>query len=175
MTKGERVIRQWLKEDSSLLWRVEPRADLESAKPVSVTEKHEETDRRPVERTARTPPDRVGQKRSTNPPAPRSERRRASERAQRLLLDQLANGPKPGALIEAAAEAAEISERALVAAADVLGVRTLKGQWWLPGSCRERTQISRGRRARPAFNPWHVDSYARGREATAPAGNEARK
>ena len=24
------------------------------------------------------------------------------------------------------------------------------------------------------FNPWHVDCYARGREATAPAGNEAR-
>jgi len=137
VTKGERVIRQWPKEDSSLLWRVELRADLrqEAAKPVSATEKHEETDRRPVERTACacTPPDRVGQKRSTNPPAPRSERRRASERAQRLLLDQLANGPKPGALIEAAAEAAEISERALVAAADVLGVRTLKGQWWLPG------------------------------------------
>jgi hypothetical protein len=135
VTKGERVIRQWPKEDSSLLWRGELRADLrrESAKPVSATEKHEETDRRPAERTARTPPDRVGQKRSTNPPAPRSERRRASERAQRLLLDQLANGPKPGALIEAAAEAAEISERALVAAADVLGVRTQKGQWWLPG------------------------------------------
>jgi hypothetical protein len=47
-----------------------------------------------------------------------------------LLLAHLANGPKPGALIEAAAE---ISERALVAAADVLGVRTQKGQWWLPG------------------------------------------
>jgi hypothetical protein len=46
---------------------------------------------------------------------------------------QLADGPKPGASVEAAAEAAEISERALVAAADVLGVRTQKGQWWLPG------------------------------------------
>jgi hypothetical protein len=137
VTKGERAIRQWLKEDSSLLRRVELRADLrqESAKPVSVTDKHEETDYRPVERTARacTPRDRVGQKRSTNAPAPLSERRRASERAQRLLLAHLANGPKPGALIEAAAEAAEISERALVAAADVLGVRTQKGQWWLPG------------------------------------------
>jgi hypothetical protein len=47
--------------------------------------------------------------------------------------EQLANGPKPGAQIEAAAEAAEIPERSLIAAADDLGVRTRRGNWWLPG------------------------------------------
>jgi hypothetical protein len=50
--------------------------------------------------------------------------------ARRLLREQLANGPKPGALIEAAAE---ISERSLIAAADALGVSTQRGQWWVPG------------------------------------------
>lgn len=62
-----------------------------------------------------------------------SEKRRASERAQRLLLEQLANGPRPGSQLEAAAQAAEIPESALIAAADALGVRTQRGQWWLPG------------------------------------------
>jgi len=62
-----------------------------------------------------------------------SEKRRASERAQRLLLEQLANGPRPGSQLEAAAEAAEIPESVLIAAADALGVRTQRGQWWLPG------------------------------------------
>jgi hypothetical protein len=38
------------------------------------------------------------------------------------------NGPKP-----AAAEAAEIPERSLIAAADKLSVRTQRGQWWLLG------------------------------------------
>ena len=46
------------------------------------------------------------------------------------MLEQLANGPKPGVEIEAAAKAAEIPERALIVAADV---RTQRGQWWLPG------------------------------------------
>lgn len=54
-------------------------------------------------------------------------------RARAFLHDQLANGPKPGALIEAAAEAASIPERSLIVAADALGVRTQRGQWWLPG------------------------------------------
>jgi hypothetical protein len=49
-----------------------------------------------------------------------------------LLQRQLADGPKPGALVEAAAQAAEIPKRELLAAADVLGVRTQRGQWWLP-------------------------------------------
>jgi hypothetical protein len=33
----------------------------------------------------------------------------------------------------AAAEASEIPERSLIAAADDLGVRTQRGQWWLLG------------------------------------------
>jgi len=44
----------------------------------------------------------------------------------------LAGVPKPGAPIEAAAEAAEIPERSLIAASSVLGVRAQRGQWWLP-------------------------------------------
>jgi hypothetical protein len=32
-----------------------------------------------------------------------------------------------------AAEAAKISERTLIAAAERLDVRTQRGQWWLPG------------------------------------------
>jgi hypothetical protein len=51
-----------------------------------------------------------------------------------LLQRQLADGPKPGALVEAAAQAAEIPKRTLIAAADALGVRTRKGQWWIPGA-----------------------------------------
>jgi hypothetical protein len=39
----------------------------------------------------------------------------------------------PESQIEAAAAAAEIPERLLIAAADALGVRTQHGQWWLPG------------------------------------------
>jgi hypothetical protein len=34
---------------------------------------------------------------------------------------------------EAAAEAVKIRERSLIAAAESLGVRTQRGQWWLPG------------------------------------------
>jgi hypothetical protein len=50
-----------------------------------------------------------------------------------LLQEQLSDGPRPGAQVTAAAEAAEIPERSLLAAADVLGVRCRQGQWWLPG------------------------------------------
>jgi len=39
---------------------------------------------------------------------------------------------KPGAQIEVAAQAAAIPERSRIAAASVLGVRTQRGQWWLP-------------------------------------------
>jgi hypothetical protein len=126
------------KEDSSLLWRAELRQ--ESTKPASVTDKHKEADRRPVERTeaepncrACSPPDRVGQNRSTNPPTSRRATSQVSERAQRLLRTHLASGPKRGELIEAAAEAAGIPGSSLIKAADVLGVRTRRGQWWLPG------------------------------------------
>ena len=56
-----------------------------------------------------------------------------SQRARDLVRSQLANGPKAEAYIIAAAEAAAISERSLIAAADRLGVRCQRGQWWLPG------------------------------------------
>jgi hypothetical protein len=62
---------------------------------------------------------------------PRAQR--PLERA-RTLREQLGNGPKPGAQIAAAAQAADIPERFLIAAAsDALGVRTQHGQWRLPG------------------------------------------
>jgi hypothetical protein len=50
-----------------------------------------------------------------------------------LLREQLADGPKPAAEIQAAAEAAAIPAHALLAAADALDVRCQRGQWWLPG------------------------------------------
>jgi hypothetical protein len=46
---------------------------------------------------------------------------------------QLANGPKPESHVVAAAEAVDIPERSLIIATDTLGVRTRRGQWWLPG------------------------------------------
>jgi hypothetical protein len=77
---------------------------------------------------------------ATSTPAPRVSRARqkrlprpdVSQRARALVRQQLANGPKPGAQVEAAAEAAEIPERSLIRAADALGVRTQRGQWWMP-------------------------------------------
>jgi hypothetical protein len=57
----------------------------------------------------------------------------SAERARAFLHDQLVEGPKPGAEIEAAAQEAAIPERSLLAATDALGVRTQCGQWWLPG------------------------------------------
>jgi hypothetical protein len=57
----------------------------------------------------------------------------AQDAATELLRQQLASGPKCAEHVEAAAEAAEIDELVLVAAADALGVRTQRGQWWLPG------------------------------------------
>jgi hypothetical protein len=41
--------------------------------------------------------------------------------------------PRPASQIEAAAEAAEIPERSLIAATDALDVRCRQGLWWLPG------------------------------------------
>jgi hypothetical protein len=49
------------------------------------------------------------------------------------LQEQLADGPKPGALVEAAAEKADIAKAELIRATDALGVRCRRGQWWLPG------------------------------------------
>jgi hypothetical protein len=57
-----------------------------------------------------------------------------SKRAQTLLRQQLADGPKAQASIEAAAEVAEIPKRSLMAAAEALGVLKVRGQCWrLPG------------------------------------------
>jgi hypothetical protein len=53
--------------------------------------------------------------------------------AQALLQEQLADGPKPGVLVEAAAEKADIAKAELIGATDALGVRCRRGQWWLPG------------------------------------------
>jgi hypothetical protein len=77
----------------------------------------------------------------TDTPAPKPEKTNTpksrppepEQRARALLRAQLADGPKPGALVEAAAQAAEIPKPALIAAADELGVRTRRGRWWLPG------------------------------------------
>jgi hypothetical protein len=55
------------------------------------------------------------------------------KRTRALLREQLRHGLKPGAQIQAAAQAAAIPERSRIAAADALRVRTRKGQWWLPG------------------------------------------
>jgi hypothetical protein len=51
------------------------------------------------------------------------------KRSQALLREQIVEVPRP----EAQIEAAEIPERSLIAAADALGVRCRRGEWWLPG------------------------------------------
>lgn len=56
-----------------------------------------------------------------------------SSKARALLPEHPAHGPRLGAHIEAAVEAAGLTERALLSAADALGVRTQRGPWWLPG------------------------------------------
>jgi hypothetical protein len=76
---------------------------------------------------------RVKCKPSDPPTTGHGRRGRPSKRAQALVREQLADGPKRGEEVRAAAEAAEISERTLIAAAGALGVRARKGQWWLPG------------------------------------------
>jgi hypothetical protein len=62
-------------------------------------------------------------------PKPSPETARACE----LLHEQLKHGPRPAAEIEAAAQAAEIPKRVLIAATDELGVRSKRGEWRLPG------------------------------------------
>jgi hypothetical protein len=72
----------------------------------------------------------------TDPEAPSRKRRDRPptvQLARALLQEQLADGPKPGALVEAAAQAAEIPKRELLTACDGLDVRARRGQWWLPG------------------------------------------
>jgi hypothetical protein len=61
-----------------------------------------------------------------------------SEKAQKLLREQLANAPKRAEPIErradcGRAQAAAIPERPLIAVASALEVRTQRGRWWLPG------------------------------------------
>jgi hypothetical protein len=51
----------------------------------------------------------------------------AQDEAAELLRRQLASGPKCVEHLEATAEAAEIDEEVLIAAADALGVRTQRG------------------------------------------------
>ena len=53
-------------------------------------------------------------------------------RARALLRQELKDGPKPGAQVEAAAAAAGLAKRGLLAATDALDVRCRQGQWWLP-------------------------------------------
>ena len=95
----------------------------------------------PVLKAAPKPRQAVG-------PAPRESRTatsgtgqelrgRPSQRAQALVRAPLADGPRRGEDVQAAAEAAEISECTLIAAASALGVRTRKGQWWIPGYRRD--------------------------------------
>ena len=78
-------------------------------------------------------PKRVRRKRKRKPGAPPAsmsnpaQRSQPSERARALVRERLADGPKPGWEIEAAAEAAAIPEHALIAAADELGVVTARG------------------------------------------------
>jgi hypothetical protein len=67
-----------------------------------------------------------------SPPAGNG-RPRVKERAERCLREQLANGPRCGERVIAAAAEVDVSERTLIAAAERLGVRTRRGEWWLPG------------------------------------------
>jgi len=84
-------------------------------------------------------PKRVRRKRKRKPGAPPAsmstpaQRSQPSERARALVREQLADGPKPGSEIAAAAEAAAIPEGVLLAATDTLGVVTRRGEWRLPG------------------------------------------
>jgi hypothetical protein len=64
-------------------------------------------------------------------PAAAKDERAALVKACRLLREQLKEGPKPEA--EIAVRFAEHGLRAwMVEAAERLGVRTQRGQWWLP-------------------------------------------
>jgi hypothetical protein len=60
-------------------------------------------------------------------------RPRAKERAEAVVRERLANGAVSGESIKAAAAAAKVSERTLIAAAERLNVRCWKGMWFLPG------------------------------------------
>jgi hypothetical protein len=92
-------------------------------RPVSDYPKPIET-RKPEPKSSDTPSPLPGKNRhppsdngAENSGVPKNTRRReVSERARALVRAQLANGPKRVELVEAAAEAAAISERSLLAA-----------------------------------------------------------
>jgi len=50
-----------------------------------------------------------------------------------VLRARLAAGPQLRSEIEVEAETLDIPEGSLLVAADELGVRTRRGEWWLPG------------------------------------------
>ena len=52
---------------------------------------------------------------------------------RRLVSPDILARYERGEPVKAAVEVLEIPERALIAAADALGVRTQHGHWWLPG------------------------------------------
>jgi hypothetical protein len=69
----------------------------------------------------------------SEPPNPKRRGRPPRvQQARALLQERLADGPRPGTEIEAAAQAAEITKRELLTACDALDVRSQRGQWWLP-------------------------------------------
>jgi hypothetical protein len=57
-----------------------------------------------------------------------------TERAERCQRELLANGLAPGECVKTAAAEAKVSEHNLIAAAERLGVRSQRGQWWPPGA-----------------------------------------
>jgi hypothetical protein len=106
-------------------------------KSVTINPAEIEPTREPTELTEpeKTPPP-ASEGVEPKPEAPKPRNRALppeQKRARALLRRELKGGPRPGAQVEAAAEAAEIPERSLLAATDALGVRTQRGQWWLPG------------------------------------------
>jgi hypothetical protein len=72
-------------------------------------------------------PNRKGLGDAERAPQPRVAKRRT----RALLRKQLKHGPRPGAQIEAAAQAADIPKPVLLAVTDELGVRIKRGEWRL--------------------------------------------
>jgi len=95
-----------------------------------------QTDQANLVRSVPTPPavpSPVGVERRAEPkPTTEPDNRQALQKAQRLLKRALKNGPVAESQIESA-----FDEKGLKAwmlpAADRLGVKTRRGQWWLPG------------------------------------------
>ena len=84
-------------------------------------------------------PDRAGGRKGNASPPELPAKRPAGpmawvpERGTRALVrEQLRQGPRPEAHVLAVAEGASCPERSLITAADALGVRTHRGQRWLP-------------------------------------------